>query len=191
MKNIKRTLVYLISILPALFYVPVVLAETLIPKFSQYNVEVKEDTVSKSCNLMLMLLNTPAPEVVNARLIAVVVKGKNALSFYALTVDVGDMTFINGSPSKLIKAPLGAASFDSTMFSSDGRLNGGKTEDGGVMLSTKDVETGGPLFVSFLTGKFSINFLRTGSSSPRSYTVSQAPPAEMVGQFRACVSTLR
>ena len=135
MKNPKmRASVYLISVLSALLYAPSVLAETLIPKHVQYDVEVKQDALAKSCNLMLMIINNPAPEVVNTRLIAVAVK--DTLSFYALSIDVGDTIFVNGLPSKILKAPLKTASFDSTSFSSAGRLNGGATEDGGIMLRT-------------------------------------------------------
>ncbi len=165
-------------------------AETLTPKFLQYEAEVKQDNVSKSCNVALLLTNIPAPEIVNLKLFAARTKQGN-VAFFGLTLDVGDLAFANGLPSKTNKALLSKASFDSPSFSSAGRLNGGPIEDGGVLLSTADAETGELLSASFLRGQFSITFVRKGSLSSRTYVISQAPPSDVQNQFRACLAAVQ
>ena len=139
---------------------------------------------------MMVLINLPAPEVINTRLIAAKQLHQTAV-FFGLSIDVGDQVFKAGIPTHLIKVPLANASFESAEFNSAGRLNGGSVEDGGVMLSTVDVETGGSLFSGFLSGRFSINFLRSGSSNTRTYAVSRPPPQEVIRRFRSCVESLR
>lgn len=165
-------------------------AEPLIPKHFQYEFEVKQDSAGKVCHLLLLLINIPAPEVINLKLVA----GKSSqghVAFFGLIFDVGDMTFVNGLPSKTAKTPLFKASFDSKSFSSTGRLNGGPVDDGGVMLSTVDPATGGSLFASFLSGQFSISFVRKGELNTRTYVISQPPPVDVKNQFSACIATLQ
>jgi len=165
-------------------------AETLFPKHVQYETEVKQDSAAKACNLILLLINLPAPEVVNLKLMATRER-KSSAAFFGLSFDVGDLTFANGLPSRTTKAFLSQASFDSPNFSSVGRLNGGPIDDGGVLLSTSDLNTGGLLFTSFLSGQFSISFVRKGSSNIRTYVISQAPPSDLRNQFRTCLETLQ
>ena len=165
-------------------------AETLTPKYLAYEVEVKHDNVAKSCHLVLLLNNIPAPEIVNLKLFAARKRRDNVI-FFGLSLDVGELTFVNGLPSKTNMVLLSKASFDSPSFSSAGRLNGGPIEDGGVLLSTAEPETGRQLVASFLRGLFSISFVRKGSVSSRTYVISQAPPVDDQNQFRGCLTALQ
>ena len=80
-------------------------AETLSPKSASYTVERKEDSVATACNLALTLTNLPAPELINVRFVAAKEKRESPI-YFALTVDVGEYTFVNGVASKLTSSSL-------------------------------------------------------------------------------------
>src|SRR2546430_1211694 len=80
-------------------------AEMLRPGNLEYDFESDEGATSKSCRVVLVLTNLPAPEGVNFKVIAV--RGKvQKLTFIGFSLDVGDMVFVSGLPAGMQKATL-------------------------------------------------------------------------------------
>lgn len=165
-------------------------AETLVAGSIEYEAEVKEDAIAKSCNIALVLLSLPSPEAVNFHFIVAQQKS-DGLTFVGFSIDVGDLKFENGLVAGTEKASLSSAAFISPSFSSVGRLNGGPVPDGGVLESTADPNVYTSYLLAFLSGKFQISFRRDGFPGLRSYDVQQKPPPKVVSQFEDCVSSLR
>jgi len=165
-------------------------AETLVPRTMQYEFEVKEDGVGKTCNLVLILMNIPSPETVNFHFIVAQQKS-TAVTFVGFTLDVGDLSFSNGLPAGEEKAVLSSGAFISSTFSSVGRLNGGPINDGGIFETTADAQVYAPYLMAFLSGGFQIQFERRGVPGSRVYEVDQKPPLDVVAQFQTCVSSLK
>ena len=163
-------------------------ADSLMPRNLSYEIEVKEDDQAKSCNIMLLLVNLPAPEVVNFRLVATHRKTQT-VTFLGFSIDVADMIFANGLPAGNRKIPLSSAAFESALFNSAGRLNGGAVADGGVLESTADSQIATAFLQSFLTGEFSITFSRSGVSGTRTYQINAPVPVEVRTRFFECISS--
>ena len=89
---------YVAGALCALLLWPgVVYAETLEPRAVQYDFEEKQDSTTKSCNVILTLLSMPAPEVVKFTFTEVSGNGVSAPIAVGFYLDVGDFQFANGN----------------------------------------------------------------------------------------------
>jgi hypothetical protein len=156
----------------------------------EYRFESEESAISKSCRVSLALINLSAPEGVNFKLLAV--RGKvQKVTFIGFSLDVGDMVFVNGLPMGMQKATLSSAVYESSSFTSAGRLNGGPIDDGGIMVTTGDMGTADAFLGSFWDGSFTLSFVRTGTTTTRSYQVTTAPPSDVRKRFFECISTFR
>jgi hypothetical protein len=150
----------------------------------QFDAEVKKDTQARTCNLMTMIVDKARPEVVNFRII-------HALSpqaiFLGFSLDVGDMRYQNGLPAGLDHAVLARGDVSTGSFSSEGRMYGGPTPDGGILKSTMDQETATNLWLGVLSGHFSLHLLRaTPGAQPRTYQIATPPSRDALGKYLAC-----
>jgi hypothetical protein len=168
-------------------------SETLVPKTLQFEPEVKEDAYAKACHIVLLLLNIPAPETINFHFLITRPKRDGRFVdpvFIGFQIDVGELTFSNGAPSGVTKVNLSTAAFDSSDFSSVGRLNSGPFGDGGLLATTADTTMGNEFMKAFLKGQYELSFTRKGLSGIRTYKISASPPADVVKQFQTCLNTL-
>jgi hypothetical protein len=168
-------------------------SEALVPKTVQFEPEVKDDAYAKACHIVLLLLNIPAPETINFHFLITRPKRDGRLVdpvFIGFQIDVGELTFSNGAPSGVTKVNLSTAAFDSSDFSSVGRLNSGSFADGGLLATTADTATGNEFMKAFLKGQYELSFTRMGLSGVRTYKISASPPVDVVKQFQACLNTL-
>lgn len=164
-------------------------AETILPRAIKYDFEEKHNAGATTCNLMLMLLNYPAPETVNFRLITAANR-QNGPLFVGFSMDVGDTEFKNGVPVGIRKVGLTEAAFSSSSFSSQGLLNSTLASDGGILASTTDGNDGGRFINAFVAGNFTISFRRNDAEETRAYRINEGPSREVFDKFRFCTKSL-
>jgi hypothetical protein len=183
-----KALSALILVMTASGIITHVTAETLEPKAIQYDFEMKGDDAAKTCNVMLMILNLPAPEIVNFRFIAMK-DGRREQVILGFSVDVADAIFWNGLPAGRTPVRLQSAEFVSPSFASSGRMHGNVLADGGVLMSTNDPQTMSDFQRAFLSGRFKINFTRAGNPTSRGYSISQPASEGVLKQMVTCINT--
>jgi hypothetical protein len=177
---------YVAGALCALLWPGVVYAETLEPRAVQYDFEEKQDSTTKSCNVILTLLSMPAPEVVKFTFTEVSGNGVSAPIAVGFYLDVGDFQFANGKPASIQRAKLRTAAFLSTSFNTPGRFYTSPQDDGSVFVGTGNPDDAGPFILAFGAGDFTLSFQRDGPEVSRAYHVKDRPPLAVSNKLLAC-----
>src|SRR5215831_9139311 len=72
----------------------------------EFDFEKKIDAYGITCNLITMIVDPARPEVVNLRIIEALSTANPRAIFFAYSLDVGEMRYVNGMPTRLTWTPL-------------------------------------------------------------------------------------
>jgi hypothetical protein len=136
----------------------------------QFDFEITEDQVAKSCHLLVLIVNYPNPEAVNFKVLFTFGKGTHQ-AFCGFIADAGDVQYQNGNFAGLKKVPLAEAEFSSSTFESAGRFHMNAAEDGGVFGSTGDLPNAAAYLRAVVIGDFSITIRRSNAFGYRTYLI--------------------
>jgi hypothetical protein len=166
-------------------------AGTLVPEQIEYKAMAIEDPAAKVCRLALALRNDSSGAAVTFQLIVAQMKQQGSLAgplVTGFTVDTRSMKF---RPSRTNRqARLASVAFVSERYSSVALPKTAPFEDGSVAASTLDFAQGRELITAVLHADFELSFTRENAGAADSYKVSSPPPADVLSDFSACVSSL-
>jgi hypothetical protein len=166
-------------------------AAVLVPEQIEYKSMAIEDPAAKVCRLALALRNDSSGAVVNFQLIVAQMKQQGSPAgplVTAFTVDSRSMKF---RPSRTNRqARLASVAFVSERYNTVALPKAAPFEDGSVAASTLDLAEGRELITAVLRADFELSFTRENTSAADSYKASSPPPADVLSEFSACISSL-
>jgi hypothetical protein len=157
-------------------------ATQVIPGGVEYtNDQIEEAGQLKGCIIVVAIVSPPSPESVNFEFLFV--SGRAGFK-----ISVGD---IDWNAKSISKKTVVKGDFGSREFAYHDAFTGSVSPEGSYVAFLKNDNLTTRFMMGFISGRYSISFLRSDQKDVREYGIEQIPaPKTVIDSFKACIDSI-